>query len=316
MILNEMQTTSHILMIRPVNFLFNRQTAVNNTFQVASDDNEVQQKALKEFDGFVEKLQSKKIDITIINDTPEPHTPDSIFPNNWISFHNDGTVVLYPMFAENRRLERKPNIIDQIQSKFVVSNKIDLSEYEEQQKFLEGTGSVVLDRDKRIAYACVSPRTDEKVFREFCRIMNYEPVLFHAVDKHAGAIYHTNVMMCVADKFIVICLESIPDKNEIKTVTETINRSGKEMIDISPDQMNHFAGNMLQVNNEEGKKYLVMSTQAYDSLTSEQICKFEKFNEIIHSSLNTIEKNGGGSARCMMAEVHLPRLPNNSLSPS
>ena len=311
-----MQTTSHILMIRPVNFLFNRQTAINNAFQIATDGNDVQQKALKEFDSFVEKLQAKKIDVTVINDTPEPHTPDSIFPNNWISFHNDGSVVLYPMFAENRRLERKPNIIEQIQSKFAVSNKIDLSKYEEQKKFLEGTGSIVLDRDKRIAYACISPRTDERVFREFCRIMNYEPVLFHAVDKNVFAIYHTNVMMCVADSYVVICLDCIPDKTELTTVKETINRSGKELIDISVDQMNHFAGNMLQVNNEEGKKYLVMSTQAYDALTSEQISKLENYNEIIHSSLNTIEKNGGGSARCMMAEVHLPALPNNSISPS
>ena len=311
-----MQTTSHILMIRPVNFLFNRQTAINNAFQVESGDNEVQQKALKEFDEFVEKLQTKKIDVIVINDTPEPHTPDSIFPNNWISFHDDGTVVLYPMFAENRRLERKPNVIEHIQSKFAVSNKIDLSKYEEQKRFLEGTGSIVLDRNKRIAYACISPRTDEKIYREFCRMMNYEPVLFHAVDKNACAIYHTNVMMCVGDRFVVICLDCITDKTELTTVTQTINRSGKELIDISIYQMNHFAGNMLQVNNEEGKKYLVMSTQAYDILTSEQISKLENYNEIIHSSLNTIEKNGGGSARCMMAEVHLPLLPNNSISPS
>lgn len=311
-----MQTTSHILMIRPVNFVFNRQTAVNNAFQVASDDNEVQQKALKEFDALVKKLQAKKIDVIVINDSPEPHTPDSIFPNNWISFHNDGSIVLYPMFAENRRLERKQNIIEQIQSNFAVSNKIDLSKYEDQQKFLEGTGSIVLDRDNKIAYACISPRTDKRVFREFCSIMNYEPVLFHAVDKNASAIYHTNVMMCVADNYIVLCLDCIPDKTELANLKETIYRSGKEIIDISFHQMNHFAGNMLQVNNEEGKKYLVMSTQAYDALTFEQISKLENYNEIIHSSLNTIEKNGGGSARCMMAEVHLPPLPNNSLSPS
>ncbi len=301
-----MQTTSHILMIRPVNFLFNKQTAVNNAFQVASGDPDIQQKAASEFDTFVDKLRVKRIDVTVINDTPEPHTPDSIFPNNWISFHNDGTVVLYPMFAENRRLERKPDIIKVIESKFIVSNTRDLSKYEVQGKFLEGTGSIVLDREKSIAYACVSPRTDKNIFEEFCHKMKYKPVLFHAVDKKGGAIYHTNVMMCVADQYIVICLESIHDRDELKNVTETIKSSGKEIIDITAEQMNHFAGNMLQVNSEDGKKFMVMSTQAYESLTPEQVERLEKYNKIIHSSLYTIEKNGGGSARCMMAEVHLP----------
>ena len=301
-----MQTTSHILMIRPVNFEFNKQTAVNNAFQVASVQHDIQQKAEVEFDNFVDKLRAKKIDVTTINDTPKPHTPDSIFPNNWISFHNDGSIVLYPMFAENRRLERKPDILNAIKSKFIVSNTIDLSKYEDQGKFLEGTGSIVLDREKRIAYACVSPRTDKNIFEEFCRKMNYKPILFHAVDKNGKAIYHTNVMMCVADQYIVICLDSILKSVELKTVTETIQSSGKEIVDITLAQMNHFAGNMLQVNNEDGKKFLVMSTQAFESLTPEQIAKLETYNEIIHSSLNTIEKNGGGSARCMMAEVHLP----------
>jgi hypothetical protein len=293
-------------MIRPVNFAFNNQTAVNNAFQVATNDSGVQQKAIKEFDGFVERLRSKKIDVIVINDTPEPHTPDSIFPNNWISFHNNGDVVLYPMFAENRRLERKPNVIGEIKFRFSINNTIDLSAREKHHQYLEGTGSIVLDRDKKIAYACVSPRTDENLFNEFCGVMGYEPVIFHAVDKKGGAIYHTNVMMCVADKFIVICLDSIADDLERKKVTDRIIASGKDLIDISLDQMNHFAGNMLQVNDSEGKKYLVMSTQAFTALTREQINKLEGYNEIIHSSLDTIETNGGGSARCMMAEVHLP----------
>jgi hypothetical protein len=293
-------------MIRPVNFAYNNQTAVNNAFQVASGDSDVQQKAIREFDDLVDKLRSKKIDVIVIDDTAEPHTPDSIFPNNWISFHSNGDIVLYPMFAENRRLERKPNVITAITSKFSVRNSIDLSGYEEQGKYLEGTGSIVLDRDKRIAYACKSPRTDEKLFKEFCRIMKYEPVMFHATDKNGAAIYHTNVMMCVADKYVVICLDSIADELERETVKDRIITSGKEVIAISLTQMNHFAGNMLQVNGADGEKYLVMSSQAYDSLTREQIDKLESYNEVIHSPLHTIEKNGGGSARCMMAEVHLP----------
>jgi hypothetical protein len=301
-----MQTTQHILMIRPVNFLFNSQTAVNNAFQVASVNEKVQQMALTEFDEFVEKLRLAKINVIVIDDTPEPHTPDSIFPNNWISFHSDGTVILYPMFAENRRLERKQGVLDLVQSRFNISTTIDLTEYEKQETFLEGTGSVVLDREKKIAYACVSPRTDENLFRRFCREMNYEPVLFHAIDNNNRAIYHTNVMMCVADKYVVICLNSIRHQFERKKVVDNIKRSGKEIIEISYDQVNQFAGNMLQVNNQDGTKYLVMSSQAYNSLSSPQVMKLKSFNEIIHSSLNTIERNGGGSARCMMAEIHLP----------
>jgi hypothetical protein len=293
-------------MIRPVNFTFNSQTAVNNAFQIASDDRDVHQKAIGEFDAFVDKLRSKKIDVIVVNDTPAPHTPDSIFPNNWISFHSNGDIILYPMFAENRRHERKPNVIAEIRSKFSISNTIDLSHYEQQHKFLEGTGSVVLDRDKKLAYACLSPRTDEKLFNEFCRMMKYEPVKFHAIDSKGKAIYHTNVLMCVAESYVVICLDSIPDSAERKMVEEKIVASGKELIEVTFEQMNHFAGNMLQVNDADGKKYIVMSTQAYESLTREQVSKLRSYNEIIFSSLDTIEKNGGGSARCMMAEVHLP----------
>lgn len=293
-------------MIRPVNFLFNQETAVNNAFQVVSDEADVQNRALNEFETFVAKLRSKKIDVLVVNDTPEPHTPDSIFPNNWISFHHDGSLVLYPMFAPSRRLERKPAVVETIRSRFEVRNVFDLSAHEQENAFLEGTGSMVLDRDKHIAYACISPRTDEKVLKKFCSKMNYVPVAFHAVDEKGRAIYHTNVMMCVADRFVVICLESITDKNESELVQSTIEKSGKELIDITFDQMNHFAGNMLQVNNSAGTKFLVMSTQAFQSLTPDQVKKLESYNEIIHSPIDTIERNGGGSARCMIAEVHLP----------
>ena len=300
------QNTSHLLMIRPVHFGFNEQTAVNNSFQQKNMDNDVQLNALKEFDDFVNKLRIAGVDVTVINDTATPHTPDSIFPNNWISFHEYGTVILYPMFAENRRAERKNNVLETIKQKFTVAKTIDLTAFEAEDKFLEGTGSMVLDRENRIAYSCISPRTNEILLNEFCKKADFLPCLFHAVDINARDIYHTNVMMCVGDKYVVICMESIKDGGEKKMVADTILNSGKEIIEISLDQTNRFAGNMLQVINNKGEKFLIMSTQAYQSLTAEQTDKLKSFNTIIHSSLNTIETNGGGSARCMMAEVFLP----------
>jgi len=293
-------------MIRPVNFGYNAETAVNNAFQVDGMDAEAQKKALREFDDFVSVLRSNGVDVTVVQDTPEPHTPDSIFPNNWISFHNDGTVIFYTMYAANRRLERKQHVIDTVRSLFEIKSQIDLSSYESKNIFLEGTGSMVLDRDNKIAYACLSPRTDKKVLEDFCKQTGFKPVSFRAVDSKGREIYHTNVMMCVADRYVVICLESIDDKTERENVTTAITGSGKEIIEINFDQMNHFAGNMLQVENVSGQKLLVMSSQAFHSLTKQQVEKLSSYNNIIHSPLVTIETNGGGSARCMMAEVHLP----------
>jgi len=301
-----MQTTSHILMIRPVNFSFNEQTAANNAFQTNTVLGSAQERALEEFDRFVALLRRNEVDVTVIDDTPLPHTPDSLFPNNWISFHDNETIVLYPMYAPNRRSERKQHVLEKMRHQFRIANKIDLTSWEELDLFLEGTGSMVLDRDNKIAYACLSQRTDKRVLDEFCKKMNYHPVTFTAVDTEGRPIYHTNVMMCVADKYVVICLDSIPDKGEKETVTEQIEETGKEMIEITSDQLLHFAGNMLQIENEAGEKLLVMSTQAYQSLTTEQLEKLSAYNRILHSSLNTIETNGGGSARCMMAEIHLP----------
>jgi hypothetical protein len=301
-----MQITSHLLMIRPVNFTFNAETAVNNAFQAASENGNVQQQALQEFDELVNVLKNNGVDVIVIDDTPEPFTPDSIFPNNWISFHHNGTVCLYPMFAENRRLERDPKIIKTLTQKFKIHKSIDFSFYENEKHFLEGTGSMVLDRDDRIAYACLSPRTDEKVLKDFGKTMGYKCVSFNAVDGNNDAIYHTNVMMCVGEKYVVINLNSIHSKQEREKVTETIKDSRKDMITISDDQMQHFAGNMLQIKNISGEKLLVMSTQAYESLEPDQIKKLSRYNKIIHSKLNTIESNGGGSARCMIAEIHLP----------
>lgn len=305
-----MQTTSHLLMIRPARFGYNPETAVNNAFQQKplDDAQSIQEKALREFDGFVNVLRVNGVDITVVQDSPSPHTPDSIFPNNWVSFHDDGAIYLYPMFALNRRQERKPAVLEEVKKKFLVTQTHDLTPYENETSFLEGTGSMVLDRDNKIAYACLSERTHPDVLESFCEISGYRPVAFYAIDQSGKPIYHTNVMMCVADRYVVICLEAIPDDKERELVMSVILASGKEIVEISLDQMNHFAGNMLQVENQEGKKLLVMSTQAWSSLLPNQVEKLTRFNPIIHSSLETIEANGGGSARCMMAEIHNPRL--------
>jgi hypothetical protein len=300
------QSTNHLLMIRPVDFKFNEQTAGNNKFQVASAEADVQQQALAEFDDFVNLLRDNGVDVTVIDDTLEPSTPDSIFPNNWVSFHDDGEVILYPMFSENRRAERREDIIDTVSEKFKVGKVTDLSTDEAQDIFLEGTGSLVLDRDNKIAYACISIRTNEIALNKFCKATGYTPVVFNAVDSSDFPIYHTNVMMCVGDKFAVVCFDSITDVNEQETVRKSLKNSKKELIDITYDQMNRFAGNMLQVKNDTGQNLLVMSEQAYLSLDKTQVTSLEKYCKIIYAPLYTIEKNGGGSARCMLAEVHLP----------
>lgn len=299
-----MQTTSHLLLIRPSKFTFNAETAVNNAFQSARDI-DAQVTALKEFNDLVGLLEQNGVDVTVVNDTEEPHTPDSIFPNNWISFHESGQIVLYPMYAPNRRQERKPHVIEEIKKKFTVANEIDLTASENNGVYLEGTGSMVLDRTSKIAYACLSERTNVIVLKNFCEQLGYKPIAFTATDSKGYPIYHTNVMMCVANQFAVICLESIKDINERNHLVARFKKTGKEIIDISFDQMNHFAGNMLQVENDKGTKILVMSSQAFHSLTQYQIQKIESYNNILHSNLETIERNGGGSARCMIAEVFL-----------
>ena len=291
-------------MIRPVNFSFNAETAVNNAFQSASTDN-AQQQALQEFEGFVTLLRDNGVDVTVIDDTPKPYTPDSIFPNNWVSFHGDGTICLYPMYAVNRRLERKTAVIEQLAGRFSIQTTLDFSGYEEQGLFLEGTGSMVLDRDRKVAYACLSPRTDRAVLLDFCEKMNYTPETFTAVDGKGRSIYHTNVMMCVADRYVVVCLDAVPDPQERRCLLATIRSTGKAIVPITLDQMNQFAGNMLQVQNTLGERLLVMSTQAYASLRPEQVSELSAFNHLLHAPLTTIETNGGGSARCMMAEIHL-----------
>lgn len=307
-----MQTTSHILMIRPVQFAFNHETAVNNAFQVAGDDAGIQEKALQEFDAMVLLLRQNGIDVTVVDDTVLPYTPDSIFPNNWISFHEDASVVLYPMFAVNRRLERKPAVTAAIADKFALTHTVDLTVHEQESVFLEGTGSMVLDRDNKIAYACLSPRTDYFVLSEFCEKMSYTAISFDAIDEQGQPIYHTNVMMCIADKYAVVCLEAVPAAHEKEELVSMITKTGKEIIAITRQQMNHFAGNMLQVQNDKAELLLVMSSQAFASLSKDQEVKLSSYNRIIQPVLDTIETNGGGSARCMMAEVYLPLKPSNA----
>lgn len=306
-----MQTTNTVLMIEPVAFGYNAQTAENNYFQVEQKGADTQSKALVEFNNFVEKLRNKGINVIAVKDTLEPHTPDSIFPNNWVSFHKDGKAVLYPMFAPNRRSERRMDILETLKNNgFKITEIDDFTASENENKFLEGTGSMIFDHENKIAYGSVSLRLDEELFKEFCAKYGFTPIVFHSY-QNAGdqrlPIYHTNVMMCVADQFVVICLDCIDDELEREKVQEVIKSSGKEIIEISEDQLQQFAGNMLQVQNSEGKKFLVMSQTAYQSLNPEQINSIEKYCEIIYSDLNTIEVNGGGSARCMLAEVFLPK---------
>ena len=307
------QITDTILMMEPIAFRYNEQTAVNNYYQQVLDGlspEKTQENALVEFTDFVDVLREKGINVIVVKDTINPDTPDSIFPNNWISFHESGNIALYPMCAENRRDERREDILDVLVDdyNFKINYIKDFTEFEDHDKFLEGTGSMVLDRENKICYAAISVRTDEQAVLQWCDVFDYTPVCFTAnqdVDGERMEIYHTNVMMCVADKYAVVCLDTVDDKEERKWLRSSLEGSGKEVIEISEEQKHRFAGNMLQLMGD--KEYLVMSASAYKSLTEDQITKIENYNPIISSSLDTIEACGGGSARCMMAEVFLPK---------
>ncbi len=308
------QITNSILMIRPVAFRMNEQTAVNNYYQKVIDGlspSTVNEKAQAEFDAFVTKLRMVGVDVTVVDSTTIPDTPDSIFPNNWISFHENGDIVLYPMFAKNRRLERREDIFDILESKgFEINEIMDYTSAEDDGFFLEGTGSLVLDRANGKAYCALSPRADEELLIEFCEDFDFAPIIFEAyqtVNGERKLIYHTNVMMCIGDTFAVLCADAIDDKKERKMVLDNLKADGKNVILISEDQVNNFAGNMLQVTGSENKKYLVMSAAAHKCLTKKQITQIEEHVTILRSSLDTIEACGGGSARCMMAEIFLPK---------
>ncbi|GJM32671.1 MAG: hypothetical protein DHS20C18_16720 [Saprospiraceae bacterium] len=304
------QITDTIMMVRPANFGYNVETAENNAFQVNDTSippEKISELAKDEFDQFVEKLNANGIEVIIIEDSADPVKMDAIFPNNWISFHDNGQIITYPMFSPIRRQERRPEVVEMMVDQFHFSDIINLEKkYESSDRFLEGTGSMILDRENQLVYACLSVRTHPDLVRDFCHQINYEPILFHSVDQQAQEIYHTNVMMSVGDNFAVICLEAIPDREERAFVVEKLEQTGKEIIEISMHQMASFAGNMLQVRNKTGKTFLVMSEQAYHSLTPEQVKIIEQKTNILYSPLKVIETYGGGSARCMMAEVFRP----------
>ncbi len=308
------QITNTILMVRPINFRKNEQTVANNFFQkdVDAENRAINTLAQKEFDDFVSVLKEKGVNVIVVNDTDEYDTPDAIFPNNWVSFHANGTVGLYPMYAENRRKERREDILEKLEEEgFLIENVMDYTAAEEEEIYLEGTGSLLLDRVNKKAYCALSARANEELFIEFCEDFDYMPVLFTAnqsVNGKRSPIYHTNVMMALAEQFAIICLDTIDDKKEKKNVVQHLKESKKEIITITEEQMHCFSGNMLQVLGAEEKKYLVMSSAAYHSLKEAQIKQIEKYCSILHSSLETIETCGGGSARCMMAEVFLPTV--------
>ncbi len=298
-----MQTAKKILMVRPAHFAYNEQTATNNYFQNKASISNLKEIALQEFDCFVAKLRSFKIEVIVVQDTMDPHTPDSIFPNNWFSTHSTGELILYPMFAENRRLERKSGVLKTIEEHFSAFKVINFTEWENKNRFLEGTGSLILDHKNRIVYACRSERTDDIVFEDFYTKMNFEPQLFNAYDDNQKIIYHTNVMMSIGENIAVICSESIIDKRRRENVVSSLINSKKEVIEISFEQMKNFCANILEVRNSENNNYLIMSETAKKAFTNSQKKVLEQHCEIISSPINTIEQIGGGSARCMIAEI-------------
>lgn len=303
-------TTNNILMIRPANFGFNAQTAGNNAFQ--SNDRgqsaeDISKEATAEFDSMVAVLRDNGVNVIVVEDTSEPVKPDAIFPNNWISFHKNGAVITYPMYAPNRRIERREDVVEGLAKTFEVDRRYTFDHYEEDEMFLEGTGSMLFDRENRIVYACLSQRTDARLIDKFCVLVDYQRVVFHSVDRQGMPIYHTNVMMALGEDFVVLCKDSIKSSDELEELEQKLAETGKEIVDISFDQMEAFAGNMLQVRNDTGQTFLVMSQTAYDSLEEAQVQALSAKTTLLPIDISTIEYYGGGSVRCMMAEVFLPK---------
>ena len=307
------QITNQVVMIRPWSFRMNEETAVNNYFQKQEDilPETIIQRAQREFDALVAKLRAVGIEVLVIEEGEGKNTPDALFPNNWISFHLNGTVALFPMYAENRRKERREDVLELLESQgYYIENIQDYTSAEEEEVFLEGTGSLLLDRVNKLAYCALSERAHEELLIEFCEDFDYLPIpfgAFQSVGSERLPIYHTNVMMCLGEDFAVICLECIDDKKERKHVRQQLLESGKDVISLTQSQIHQFAGNMLQLKGKDEKRILVMSSSAYRSLRPDQLKALEKYTEILHSSLDTIETLGGGSARCMLAKSFCPR---------
>ncbi len=296
-------------MVRPANFGYNEETAANNSFQSIDENlssNQIADKAIEEFDAFVQLLRNHGITVDVVQDTAEPIKPDAIFPNNWFSTHQDGTIISYPMFAEVRRFERREDVLERLSSQQKSAKRYSFEYFEDEEKYLEGTGSMILDRPNRIVYACLSQRTHVEVLDKFSVLRNYQKIFFTSVDRAGDEIYHTNVMLTLGEQFALICMESIPDEEEKQVLLNSFESTGKELIDISYDQMEAFAGNMIQLKNVRGERFVVMSLQAKNSLTEEQIERIEKHGSILSPDITTIENTGGGSARCMIAENFLP----------
>lgn len=298
-----MQTAKKLLMVRPVKFAYNEQTAMNNYFQGKLILPNLNEKAIEEFDNFVNVLRSNNIEVLVVQDSLVPHTPDSIFPNNWFSTHSTGELILYPMFAENRRLERKVEVLDTISKQYTAKKIIDLTGWEKEKKFLEGTGSIIIDHNNKIAYACRSERTEEIVFTDFCTKMNFKPIIFDAVDENKLPIYHTNVMLSIGENIAIICAEAITDNEQREKVLNSLTESQKEIVEISLEQMKHFCGNILEVLNLENEKCLIMSDAAKQAFTTIQKNTLKRYCKLVSSPLQIIEHTGGGSARCMIAEI-------------
>ncbi len=304
------QTTSTLFMVRPRGFGYNAETARNNSFQQADDTRsaaDVQAAALKEFDDFVAVLRGQGVHIDVFEDTAEPQKPDALFPNNWISIHENGSLITYPLFSQIRRAERREDVIQGLMATYDIPRRYSLEQYEDKEQFLESTGSMVLDRVRKKVYACLSPRTNPSVLDKFCALMGYDRLLFNAEDQQGAAVYHTNVMMSLGENVAVVCWDSIASPAERSDLEKSLQRSGRDTIAISMQQMEAFAGNMLEVRSESGQAHMVMSSQAYRSLTTEQIRKIKAHARPLHSPLDTIEKFGGGSARCMLAEIFAAR---------
>lgn len=298
-----MQIAKRILMVRPTNFAYNEQTARNNCFQERTTISNLNEKAQEEFDNFVNVLRSNKIELIVVQDTEYPHTPDSIFPNNWFSTHPTGELILYPMFAKNRRAERKPDALGAIRRHYLANKTIDLTYGEKENKFLEGTGSIILDHSNKTAYACRSERTNENLFYDFCKQMSFEPVFFNSFDDSHNPIYHTNVMLSIGEKMAVVCAESIINEKERKNVIDSLLETRKEVIEVSIEQMKHFCANIIEIRNFDNQNCLIMSDTAKRAFTKRQKEILEQHCILVSSPLQTIEQVGGGSARCMIAEI-------------